>query len=89
MIASGTRTRTLVMYMVVLGLNAPVGVAIGELSNIFKIQKRDFRSHQRNSSEVERSHLGPKLNKNKFEWLPTNYMNAAKLPTLTFSSHRA
>ena len=30
MIAGGTRTRTLVMYMVVLGLNAPVGVAIGE-----------------------------------------------------------
>ena len=30
MIAGGTRTRTLVLYMVVLGLNAPVGVAIGE-----------------------------------------------------------
>jgi hypothetical protein len=51
--------------------------------------KRDFWSCQRNSSGLERSHLGLKLNKNKFEWLPTNYMDAAKLPTLTFSSHRA
>jgi hypothetical protein len=31
MIAGGTPTRTLVMYMVVLGLNAPVGVAIGQI----------------------------------------------------------
>jgi hypothetical protein len=29
------------------------------------------------------------LHKNKFEWLTTTYMNATKLPTITFSSHRA
>jgi hypothetical protein len=52
-------------------------------------QKRDFRSRQRNISGLERSHLGLKLNKNKFEWLPTNNMNVVNLPTLTFSSHRA
>jgi hypothetical protein len=51
--------------------------------------ERDFGSCQRNSCGLERSHLGLKLNKNKFEWLLINYMNAAKLPTLTFPSHRA
>jgi hypothetical protein len=32
--------------------------------------KRDFRSCQRNSSGLERSHLCLKLNENKLEWLP-------------------
>jgi hypothetical protein len=56
---------------------------------MFKDRKRDFRYGQRNSTGQERSDLGMKLNKNKFEWPTTTYMNAAKLPTLTFSSHRA
>jgi hypothetical protein len=48
-----------------------------------------FRSCQRNSRGLQRSHLGFKLIKNIFEWLPKNYMNATNLPALTFSSHRA
>jgi hypothetical protein len=43
-----------------------------------------FWSSQRNSSGLQRSHLGLKLHKNTFEWLPKYYMNAAKLPTITF-----